>query len=123
MSRLINESLLKMLEAYDEQVLNKNWNPYAFYQIVQLAAHSQDMKIKNKKEKNYNHSRLYSYLTQGDIDRDREIINKMKIIIDNDRGIINKYLEEENREGEDKEEATINIYDNKAIGYLSWLEN
>lgn len=123
MSKLVSESAMKMLQEYDEAIINKKFNPYAFYQIVQIASTTLNEKIKDKEYKNALYRRLYQALEQEDIDKARKIIHQIKIEIDNDRGIINKYLEKQREEEENSDNTMIQVYDKKTIGYLSYFES
>lgn len=120
--RLITESTLKLLQEYDEAVINKKFHPYAFYNTVQLSSVGLGTKIPNKEYKNNLYYKLNKYLEEGDTTRARKIINELKHEIDKDRGQINKYIEKQREEEENEEEITINCWHKNAIGILSYFD-
>ena len=120
MSLLIIESATYMLQNWDETLINGKFNPQAFYQIVQLAATGLTKKIQNKKYKNALYTQMNKYLEEEDITRAKKIINLLKKEIDDDRAIINKYIEEQQELEEEGTNQQITQYTKHAIGYLSY---
>ena len=65
---------------------------------------------------------MYQALEAGDITKARKYINQIKIEIDSDRGLINKYLEMQREEEEKQDDTVIQLWDKHTLGYLSYFE-
>lgn len=122
MSKLVTESTMKMLQEYDEATLNGRFSPFAFYQTVLLSSARLDHRIQDIDHKNTLYRRLYQALENGDVLKARKIMNRIKITIDEDRGLINKYLEVQKEEEENIDDTIMQAWDKNTIGYLSWFE-
>lgn len=123
MTNLITESTMKMLQEYDESIINGRFNPFAFYQIPLLSSLSLGESIENKEYKNSLYRKLYRLLENEDIKGAREIIYKLRIEIDQDRGLINKFLEIQRVEEEKEEDIVMQIWNKERWSICSYYND